>query len=119
MKRIEVVVAPGDAGTIAQALAVEGVTGMTLSEVKGWGVTQPTGAEHAGPAGVEVKSKIKAEIVVPAHDADAIMDRLRTSIEEHGIGPAKMFCSPVDDAVHTRSGARGHQALAWRFVAGN
>jgi hypothetical protein len=47
------------------------------------------------------------------------MERLGEALTSSGLGPAKMFSSPVDRAVHTRSGARDHQALAWRFMAGS
>jgi nitrogen regulatory protein P-II 1 len=118
MRRIEVIIPPGDMGAIAQALAVEGVTGMTISEVKGWGVRQRADDQPA-PAKVELSPKLKVEMVVPAGEAQAIMDRLADVLQASGIGPAKMFSSAVDAAVHTRSGMRDHQALAWRFVAGN
>jgi nitrogen regulatory protein P-II 1 len=117
MKRIEVIVPPGDVNAIARAIAVKGVTGMTISEVKGWGVRQRMD-EGAGPAKVEVNAKLKVEMVVLANEAEAIMDRISEALRASGLGPAKMFSSPVDGVVHMRSGARDRQALAWRFVAG-
>ena len=119
MKRIEVIIPPGDVKAVAQALAVEGVTGMTISEVRGWGVRQRAAGPQTGPVEVELSPKLKVEIVVRATDVSAVMDRVTEALENSGLGPAKMFSSAVESAVHTRSGARDHQALAWRFVAGN
>ena len=120
MKKIEVIIPPNDAGAVARALAVAGVSGMTISEVRGWGVRQaPMGAEPTPPGDVQVAAKMKVEMVVLANEAEAIMDRLADALKANGLGPAKMFSSPVDGIVHTRSGTRDHQALAWRFVAGN
>ena len=52
MKKIEVIIPPSDVGAVARALAVEGVTGMTISEVQGWGVRQApmSAAQSAHPA---------------------------------------------------------------------
>jgi nitrogen regulatory protein P-II 1 len=118
MKRIEVIIPPGDVSAIAQALAVDGVSGMTISEVMGWGVRQVRDDESR-PLKVKVSPKLKVDMVVPASEAEAIMDRVSAALQAGGLGPAKMFSSSVDTAVHTRSGARDHQALAWRFVAGS
>ena len=117
MKRIEVIIPPGDASVVAQAFAVQGVTGMTISEVQGWGVRQcPEDAESC-PAQVEVSPKLKVEMVVLNNEAEAIMVRLTEALTASGLGPAKMFSSPVTDVVHTRSGARNDQALASRFTS--
>ncbi len=120
MKKIEVIIPPSDVGAVARALAVEGVTGMTISEVQGWGVRQaPLSAEQTPPGEIQVVAKMKVEMVVLANEAAAIMDRLADALRASGLGPAKMFSSSVDGIVHTRSGTRDQQALAWRFVAGN
>ena len=120
MKKIEVIIPPGDVGEVARALAVVGVTGMTISEVQGWGVRQaPMSADQTPPGEVQVGAKLKVEMVVLANEAEEIMDRLAGALRASGLGPAKMFSSAVDGIVHTRSGTRDQQALAWRFVAGN
>jgi nitrogen regulatory protein P-II 1 len=119
MKKIEVIIPKGDVDAVARALAVEGVSGMTISEVKGWGVRQSKVDEKAEARPVQVSPKLKVEMVVLANEAEAVMDRLTEALKAGCLGPAKMFSSSVDGIVHTRSGARDHQALAWRFVAGN
>jgi len=119
MKLIEVIIPPGDVEKVARALAVEGVTGMTLTQVHGWGVRRGLDTDETGADGeVQLRPKLKVEMVVLANEADAVMERLESALTSSGLGPAKMFCWPVDAAVHTRSGTRDHQALAWRFVAG-
>ncbi len=118
MKKIEVIIPPGDVRKVAQALAVEGVTGMTISEVQGWGVRQSPEVQ-GGPPKVDVVPKLKVEIVVPAREAEAVTARITDALKSSGLGPAKLFSSSVEGAMHTRSGARDHQALAWRFVAGS
>jgi len=119
MKKIEVIIPPGDANAVAQALAVEGVSGLTIGEVRGWGVGQRRDADLPRPAKVQLGAKLKVEIVVPAGEADAVMERLSDALRTSGLGPAKMFAFSVDGALHTRSGARDHEALAWRFEAGS
>ena len=45
MKKIEVIIPPGDSETVARALAVEGVWGMTMVEAQGWGMRRGRGEE--------------------------------------------------------------------------
>ena len=119
MKKIECYIQPYNLDTVAEALAVEGVVGMSVAEVKGFGVQKGfTRGEAVKPGEFRFHPKMKVEMVVLANEADAVMERLESALTSSGLGPAKMFCWPVDAAVHTRSGTRDHQALAWRFVAG-
>jgi len=81
---------------------------MTLSAVHGWGI--PRGLADAGQAGaaaIRVVPKLKVDMVVPLHEADSVVGRLRQVLDSSDLGPGKIFVSDVDDAAHTRSDERG------------
>ena len=88
MKKIEVIIPPTTwARAGLEHLAVAGVTGMTISEVRGWGVRQaPTGAEQTPPGDVQVAAKMKVEMVVLANEAEMTMDRLADALRTNGSG---------------------------------
>jgi nitrogen regulatory protein P-II 1 len=112
MKKIEAVVKPFKLDEVKEALSEKGITGMTVSEVKGFGRQKGhtelyRGAEYV----VDFLPKIRIEILVD--DAKAA-DACRV-IEEAGrtgrIGDGKIFVSPVDEVVRIRTGERGADAV--------
>jgi nitrogen regulatory protein P-II 1 len=118
MKRIEVIIPPGDVETIARALAVAGVRGMTMVEAQGWGVRHGLGQEGPSDAGeMRVVRKMKVDMVVQAHEAYEIVTRLQQVLDTTAVGPGKIFVSDVEDVLHTRTGERGHTALGGPFIS--
>ena len=112
MKKIEVYIQPYSLDAVAQALAVEGVHGMTVTECKGFGVQRGfTRGEDVKPGQYVFHPKMKVEMVVLEADVDGIVERLRASLKSGQIGEGKIFVSPVDDAVRTRTGERGRDAV--------
>ncbi len=97
---------------VKDALAEAGVTGLTLSEVKGVGRQKGhtelyRGAEYQ----VELVPKVKIEVVV----ADEMVSRVMAAIEQAArtgsIGDGKVFVLPVEDALRVRTSERGESAL--------
>jgi nitrogen regulatory protein P-II 2 len=118
MKRIEVIIPPGDAGTIARALAVEGVRGMTVVEAQGWGIRRGLGQEKPSDVGeIRVARKMKVDMVVHAHEAYEIVTRLKQVLDTSDVGPGKIFVSDIEDVLHTRTGERGQNALGGQFIS--
>ncbi len=112
MKKIEAIIKPFKLDEIKEALAREGITGMTVSEVKGFGRQKGhtelyRGAEYV----VDFLPKIKIELMVDdAHMATAcrvIEETARTG----RIGDGKIFVLPVDEVVRIRTGERGESAV--------
>lgn len=112
MKKIEAIIKPFKLEEVKEALAREGITGMTVSEVKGFGRQKGhtelyRGAEYV----VDFLPKIKIELMV---DDSKTASACRV-IEEMGrtgrIGDGKIFVLPVDEVVRIRTGERGVAAI--------
>ena len=112
MKKIECYIQPYNLDMVAEALAVEGVVGMSVAEVKGFGVQRGfTRGEEVEPGAYRFHPKMKVEMVVPDGDVERIVDAIVTSLKSNQIGEGKIFVLPVDDAVRTRTNAHGEDAI--------
>ncbi len=112
MKKIECYIQPFDFDTVAQAMAVEGVVGMSVTEIKGFGVQRGFRlGEEPKPGEYIFHPKMKVEMVVADADVERIIEAIKASLKHHMIGEGKIFIGPVDDAVRTRTGERGEAAI--------
>ena len=112
MKKIEAIVKPFKLDEVREALSEVGVTGLTVTEVKGFGRQKGhtelyRGAEYV----VDFLPKVKVEVVV----ADAIVGRVVEAIERAAktgrIGDGKIFVVPIEEVIRIRTGERGEDAL--------
>jgi nitrogen regulatory protein P-II 1 len=112
MKKIECYIQPYNLDAVAEALAVEGVVGMSVGEVKGFGVQKGfTRGEDVRPGEYRFHPKMKVEMVVADSDVDRIVDAITASLKSNQIGEGKIFVLPVDEAVRTRTNQRGEDAI--------
>jgi len=112
MKRIECYIQPYNLDEVAEALAVEGVRGMTVTECKGFGVQRGfTRGEKVQPGMYRFHPKMKVEMIVTADEVEGILKRIRESLRLRRIGEGKIFISTVDDAVRTSTGEHGRDAI--------
>ena len=112
MKKIECYIQPYNLDTVAEALAVEGVLGMSVAEVKGFGVQKGfTRGEDVKAHEYRFHPKMKVEMVVLQKDVERIVSAIVASLKSNQIGNGKIFVTPVDDAVRTRTGERGNDAM--------
>jgi nitrogen regulatory protein P-II 1 len=112
MKKIECYIQPYNLDMVAEALAVEGVVGMSVAEVKGFGTQRGfTRGEELLPGQYRFHPKMKVEMIVPDHDVNRIVDAIVASLKSNQIGEGKIFVLPVDDAVRTRTNQRGEDAI--------
>jgi nitrogen regulatory protein P-II 1 len=112
MKKIEAIIKPFKLDEVKEALAKQGITGMTVSEVKGFGRQKGhtelyRGAEYV----VDFLPKIKIEILVSDQQAGLAAETIISTAKTGRIGDGKLFVLPVDDAVRIRTGERGESAL--------
>ncbi len=112
MKKIECYVQPFDFEQIADALVAAGIVGMSVAEVKGFGV------QRGMQRGVDAKRgeylfrpKTKIEMVVRDSDVDRVVEAIKTSIKSRNIGEGKIFVTTVDDAIRARTGQQGEAAI--------
>jgi nitrogen regulatory protein P-II 1 len=112
MKKIEAIIKPFKLDEVKSALHEIGATGMTVSEVKGFGRQKGhteiyRGAEYT----VDFLPKVKLEVVLD----DALVPRAIEAIQQAArtdkIGDGKIFVFPVEEAVRIRTGERGADAV--------
>lgn len=112
MKKIEAVIKPFKLDEVKDALNSIGVTGMTLSEVKGFGRQRGhkeiyRGAEYQ----VDFIPKIKIEVVVDASMTDNVVSTITEKAHTGKIGDGKIFVLPIEEAVRIRTGESGKDAV--------
>ncbi len=112
MKKIEAVIKPFKLDEVREALSDVGVTGLTVTEVKGFGRQKGhtelyRGAEYV----VDFLPKIKIEIVVGEETVDNAIEAIIKAARTGKIGDGKIFVSPVEQVVRIRTGETNEQAI--------
>jgi nitrogen regulatory protein P-II 1 len=112
MKKVECVIRPIKIDEVKEALSAIGVTGMTVTDVRGYGRQRGRTEKYRGNTYVvNLLPKIKLEFVVPDERADEVVDVILAAARTGEIGDGKVFVSTVEDAVRIRTGGRGEAAL--------
>jgi nitrogen regulatory protein PII len=112
VKKVEAIIKPFKLDEVKQALSEVGATGLTVTEVKGFGrqkghTEQYRGAEYQ----VEFLPKVKVEVVVPDGLVGRVLEAIERAARTTRIGDGKVFVLPVDEAIRIRTGDRGEEAL--------
>ncbi|MFT7859842.1 MAG: P-II family nitrogen regulator [Sulfurimonas sp.] len=112
MKRVEAVIKPFKLEDVKDALAEIGVTGMTVSEVKGYGRQKGhselyRGAEYV----VDFLPKIKMEMVVSEDMLEQTVSTIVESARTGKIGDGKIFVSDVEKIIRIRTGEEDNEAI--------
>ncbi|SEA47144.1 nitrogen regulatory protein P-II family [Thiothrix caldifontis] len=112
MKLIQAIIKPFKLDDVREALTEVGVTGMTASEVKGFGRQKGhtelyRGAEYV----VDFLPKVKLEIVVKEEDVDTAIEAIQKAAHTGKIGDGKIFVLPVEQAIRIRTGESGRDAV--------
>lgn len=112
MKLITAVIKPFKLDDVREALAANGVQGITVTEVKGFGRQKGhtelyRGAEYV----VDFLPKVKVEIAVKDDQVDLLVDVIRQAAHTGKIGDGKIFVSALDHALRIRTGEQDEQAL--------
>ena len=105
MKMITAVIKPFKLDEVREALAECGVTGLTVTEVKGFGRQKGhtelyRGAEYV----VDFLPKVKIEVVVQAADVDRCVDSIVSAARTGKIGDGKIFVTEVERVIRIRTG---------------
>ena len=112
MKKIEAIVKPFKLDEVREALSEVGVTGLTVTEVKGFGRQKGhtelyRGAEYV----VDFLPKVKLEVVVSDGLAERTVEAIAAAAQTGRIGDGKIFVTSVEEAVRIRTGERGSDAI--------
>jgi len=112
MKKIEAIIQPFKLDEVKEALRGAGVDGLTISEVHGHGRQKGHTEVYRGSEyKVDVRPKVKLELVIPNGELDRIIGVLSESARTGKIGDGKIFVSTVDEVFRIRNGERGEGAL--------
>jgi nitrogen regulatory protein P-II 1 len=112
MRRIEAIIRPSKLDEVKEALHEVGITGMTISEVKGFGRTGGRKEVYRGSAYVvDFVPKVKIEIVAADGQVESILEAIARAAKTGKIGDGKIFVMNVPEALRIRTGERGEQAL--------
>lgn len=112
MKKIEAVIKPFKLEDVKDALTAMEITGMTVSEVKGYGRQQGhselyRGAEYV----VDFLPKIKIDIIVNDSDVDKTVSAIVDAAKTGKIGDGKIFVSSVEKVVRIRTSEEDEEAI--------
>ena len=113
MKEIKAIIQPFMLERVCAALReIEGLPGITVSQVMGWGKTRAADArDTVREDGVEFARKTKVELVVPAALAPKVVAAIETAARTSNIGDGKIFVYEVEEVVKIRTGERGEEAI--------
>ena len=112
MKQITAIIKPFKLEEVREALGECGVTGLTVTEVKGFGRQKGhtelyRGAEYV----VDFLPKVKLEVVVEDGLAQRVVEAIAAAAQTGRIGDGKIFVIPVESALRIRTGERDDDAI--------
>ena len=113
MKEIKAIIQPFMLSKVVEALKeIEGLPGITVSDVRGFGSARAVGAPDTIIDGaVEYVRKSKVEIVVPDELTDIVVQTIRAKAHTGNPGDGKIFVYEVEDVIRIRTGERGDAAI--------
>ncbi|KAA1416880.1 P-II family nitrogen regulator [Nocardioides humilatus] len=112
MKMITAVIRPHRWETVREALELLGVTGMTLTEVSGYGRQKGHTEVYRGAEyDVLLVPKVRIEIVTEDPEVDQIVETIRNSAATGKIGDGKIWVSPIESVHRVRTGESGAAAI--------
>ena len=112
MKKVEAIIKPYKLDELKQTMSEIGISGMTISEVKGFGRQKGhkevyRGAEYE----VDFVPKVKVETVVAAENTDKVVEAIISSVKTGKIGDGKIFVLPLDGVCRIRTGETDKSAI--------
>jgi nitrogen regulatory protein P-II 1 len=112
VKKIEAIIKPFKLDEVKEALHEAGVSGLTVTEAKGFGRQKGhtelyRGAEYV----VDFLPKVKLEVVVADSQAEKVVEAIAAAAQTGRIGDGKIFVSPVDMVLRIRTGERDETAI--------
>ena len=112
MKMVEAIIKPFKLDEVKEALTKAGIQGMTVEEVKGFGLQKGhtelyRGAEYS----IDFLPKVKIQILVPDEKATQVVDTVLKTARTGKIGDGKIFVIPVEEVIRIRTGEKGADAI--------
>ena len=112
MKKIEAIIRPFKLDEVKEALIEEGIHGLTISEVRGYGRQKGHTETYRGSEyRIEFVPKIKVEIVVEESKAEKVVDAILRTAKTGQVGDGKIFIYDIQEAIRIRTEESGKEAL--------
>jgi nitrogen regulatory protein P-II 1 len=112
MKKVEAIIQPFKLEPVKEALHALSVQGMTVTEVKGFGVQKGIREVYRGMEyQVDFLPKVKIEIVAPDEKVKSIVETIVAKARTGRIGDGKIFVYPVAEVIRIRTGETGENAV--------
>ena len=112
MKKIEAIVRHFKLDDVKNALADQGITGMTVTEVRGFGRQKGHTETYRGTEyTVDFVPKVKVEVVVSDDKVQTVVDTILKSAQTGQIGDGKIFVVDLSESIRIRTGETGEDAL--------
>ncbi|MDT0583946.1 MULTISPECIES: P-II family nitrogen regulator [Alteromonadaceae] len=112
MKKVEAIIKPFKLDDVREALSSVGVSGITMTEVRGFGRQKGhkelyRGAEY----NVDFLPKVKIEMVIPDALAERVVETIQTHAKTGKIGDGKIFVFEVEQVIRIRTGETDEEAI--------
>lgn len=112
MRKIEAIIRPFKLDEVKEALLEEGVRGLTITEVRGYGRQKGHKETYRGSEyQIEFVPKIKIEVVVEENKVEKVVDAILRSAKTGQVGDGKIFIYEIKDAIRIRTDESGKEAL--------
>ena len=112
MKRIEAIIKPHTLDLVKDRLRQIGISGMTVTEVRGFGRTGGKTEVYRGSSYVvDFVPKVRVEVIVKDAAVTEVVQAISTAAKTGKIGDGKIFVTPVEEAIRIRTGERGEDAI--------
>ncbi len=112
MKKVECIIQPGRLDDVREGLMEVGISGLTVTEVKGYGRQKGhtelyRGSEYT----IDFIPKIKLEVIVSEDLVEHVIEKVIEKARTGRIGDGKVFVIPVEETLRIRTGERGREAI--------
>lgn len=112
MKKIEAIIRPFKLDDVKEALVEAGISGLTITEVRGYGRQKGHTETYRGSEyRIEFIPKIKIEIVVEAQKVEKVIEAILKTAKTGQVGDGKIFVSDISDTIRIRTEESGREAL--------
>jgi len=112
MKKVEAIIRHFKLEDVKNALSEQGVTGMTITEVRGFGRQKGHTEMYRGTEySVDFVPKVKLEVVIDDNKLQSVIDTIMRSAQTGQIGDGKIFVSDLAESIRIRTGEKGPDAI--------
>ena len=113
MKKIEAIIKPFKLSLVKEALHEAGISGMTVSDVKGFGRQRGStgGIDKPDEYDDEFLVKMKLEVIVEDEDAEKVTEAIKNAAYSGKIGDGKIFIYNIDQVIRIRTGEKDSDAV--------